>query len=128
MSDEGARTPHAGINAGPVIERDLDVFGQTVNRATRIADVAAPGEVLASEASCMAPQTTDPRSNAIEDRWLKGLPDPGRALPGVEARIARRERMSGSPGLRGAGPRAGAEARGRVAPPEVGAGLGPVGR
>jgi adenylate cyclase len=50
MSAEGALSSHAGVHAGPVIERDLDVFGQTVNLASRIADVAAPGEVLASEA------------------------------------------------------------------------------
>ena len=32
MSDE-ALSPHAGIHTGPVIERDLDVFGATVNLA-----------------------------------------------------------------------------------------------
>ena len=50
MSGEGALSSHAGVHTGPVIERDLDVFGQTVNLASRIADVAGPGEVLASEA------------------------------------------------------------------------------
>ena len=50
MSGEGVVSSHAGVHAGPVIERDLDVFGQTVNIASRIADAAGPGEVLASEA------------------------------------------------------------------------------
>lgn len=50
MSGEGALTSHAGVHAGPVIERDLDVFGQTVNLASRIADVAEAGDVLASQA------------------------------------------------------------------------------
>jgi class 3 adenylate cyclase len=50
MGDEGALTAHAGIHAGPVIERDPDVFGRTVNLASRIADVAQPGEVLATDA------------------------------------------------------------------------------
>ena len=50
MSGEGAFSSHAGVHAGPVVERDLDVFGQTVNLASRIADAAGPGEVLASEA------------------------------------------------------------------------------
>jgi adenylate cyclase len=50
MGEAGALSCHAGVHAGPVIERDLDVFGQTVNVASRIADVAGPGDVLVSEA------------------------------------------------------------------------------
>jgi adenylate cyclase len=38
-----------GINAGPVIVQEGDYFGQTVNVAARIADVARPREVLVSE-------------------------------------------------------------------------------
>ena len=38
-----------GINAGPVISRDGDFFGRTVNLASRIADYARPGEVLVSD-------------------------------------------------------------------------------
>src|SRR5262249_50450464 len=76
MSEEGAMSTHAGVHAGSVIERDLDVFGQTVNLASRIADAAAPGEVLASEAVVHA--TGDgafvfERTDAVE---LKGLPGP----------------------------------------------------
>lgn len=40
---------HAGVHAGPVIERDLDLYGRTVNLASRIAEVAEPNEVLVSE-------------------------------------------------------------------------------
>ena len=47
--DEGLPA-HAGIDAGPVIQRDMDVFGHTVNVASRLADRAAPGEVLTSQA------------------------------------------------------------------------------
>ncbi len=36
----------AGLATGPVVQRDGDVFGTTVNLAARIADQAAPGQVL----------------------------------------------------------------------------------
>ena len=37
-----------GVHAGPVIERDGDYFGQTVNLAARISAQAGAGEVLVS--------------------------------------------------------------------------------
>jgi class 3 adenylate cyclase len=76
MHGEGALTSHAGVHAGPVIERDLDVFGQTVNLASRIADVAAPGEVLASEAVARAIADAPFGFERIDDADLKGLPGP----------------------------------------------------
>jgi adenylate cyclase len=77
MNAEGALSSHAGVHAGSVIERDLDVFGQTVNLASRIADAAGPGDVLASEAvtewtSGDAPFGFEP----IGGTELKGLPGP----------------------------------------------------
>jgi class 3 adenylate cyclase len=72
MSGEGAMASHAGIHAGPVIERDLDVFGQTVNMASRIADAAGPGEVLASEAVADAADGSF-SFERIDDTELKGL-------------------------------------------------------
>jgi adenylate cyclase len=76
MSGEGALSSHAGVHAGPVIERDLDVFGQTVNLASRIAGLAGPGEVLASEA--VADATNDPTFGfqRLEKARLKGLAEP----------------------------------------------------
>jgi adenylate cyclase len=74
MNDEGALSAHAGVHAGSVIERDLDVFGQTVNLASRIADTAGPGEVLASEAvvhSSDDPSFAFERTDEVE---LRGLP------------------------------------------------------
>src|SRR6266511_774614 len=49
-SAPGAGLPptHIGINAGPVVTQDGDVFGRTVNIAARIAARAGPGEVLTS--------------------------------------------------------------------------------
>jgi adenylate cyclase len=40
-----------GINAGPVIVQEGDYYGRTVNVAARIADYAAPHEVLVSDAA-----------------------------------------------------------------------------
>ena len=76
MHGEGALSSHAGVHAGPVIQRDLDVFGQTVNLASRIADVAAPGEVLASEAVTGATGDAAFGFERIDDADLKGLPGP----------------------------------------------------
>ena len=43
----GADLPsgHAGIHSGPLIEREGDVFGRSVNLAARVSDVAPAGEV-----------------------------------------------------------------------------------
>ena len=76
MSGQGALSSHAGVHAGPVIERDLDVFGQTVNLASRIADVAGPGEVLASEAVAEAAGDGVFAFERLREASLKGLPDP----------------------------------------------------
>ena len=45
----GLPPAHVGVNAGPVIFRDGDYFGRTVNIAARIAGQAGPGEVLVSD-------------------------------------------------------------------------------
>jgi class 3 adenylate cyclase len=76
MNAEGALSSHAGVHAGSVIERDLDVFGQTVNLASRIADVAGPGEVLASETVGEAATVASFGFEPIGDTELKGLPGP----------------------------------------------------
>jgi adenylate cyclase len=76
MGGEGALLSHAGVHTGPVIERDLDVFGHTVNLASRIADVARPGEVLASEAVVEATRDGTFEFERIRDAELKGLPGP----------------------------------------------------
>ena len=76
MSGQGALSSHAGVHTGPVIERDLDVFGQTVNLASRIADAAGPGEVLASQAVAEAAGDGAFAFERIREAELKGLPEP----------------------------------------------------
>ena len=45
----GLPPAHIGIHAGPVIFQDGDVYGRTVNIASRLASVAQAGEVIVSE-------------------------------------------------------------------------------
>jgi adenylate cyclase len=45
----GLPPTHIGVQAGPVVFRDGDVYGRTVNIASRIADKAEAGEVLTSQ-------------------------------------------------------------------------------
>jgi adenylate cyclase len=68
--------PHAGVHAGPVIERDLDLFGRTVNLASRIAEAAGPGEVLVSEAVVNAVDLPQLRFDHADTAVLKGVPEP----------------------------------------------------
>jgi class 3 adenylate cyclase len=45
----GLPPAHVGIHAGPVISQDGDVYGRTVNIASRLASLAQAGEVVVSE-------------------------------------------------------------------------------
>lgn len=76
MSGSGALSAHAGIHAGPVIERDRDVFGRTVNLASRIADVARPGDVLASGTVVEAVREAAFGFELLEATDLKGIHEP----------------------------------------------------
>jgi adenylate cyclase len=76
LSVGGALPAHAGVHAGPVIERDLDLFGRTVNLASRIAEAAGPGEVLVSEAVVKAVDRPEVRFERTDGAVLKGIPEP----------------------------------------------------
>lgn len=63
-----------GLAHGPVVTSGGDVYGSTVNLASRIADIAVPGEVLADDAVTAA--TTEYRFQPAGRRQLKGFPHP----------------------------------------------------
>jgi adenylate cyclase len=47
--EAGLPPAHVGLHAGPVIFKEGDYYGATVNVASRIANYARPGEVLVSQ-------------------------------------------------------------------------------
>ena len=61
---------HVGLAAGPVVQRDGDVYGRTVNLAARISGTATADEVLANVA--LASQMPDDFV-AVGARSLKGI-------------------------------------------------------
>jgi class 3 adenylate cyclase len=65
---------HLGISSGPVIERDGDYFGRTVNLAARLSGIAGPGEIVidATAAESLPPADAVPLGT-VE---VKGLPAP----------------------------------------------------
>jgi class 3 adenylate cyclase len=62
-----------GINAGTVVAQEGDYFGRTVNIASRIADYAAPREVLVSEEARRSASISDVQFELVGDVSLKGL-------------------------------------------------------
>jgi len=73
VSTEALPPAHVGIHAGPVVFREGDYFGRTVNLAARIAEYARPGEVLVSEEVVEAAEGTGARFTAIGPVELKGV-------------------------------------------------------
>ena len=65
-----------GIAHGPVVASGGDVYGETVNLASRIADIAVPGELLVNEA--VVAGAPDLAFEPAGRRQLKGFPAPTR--------------------------------------------------
>ena len=76
MSDAGLPPAHAGIAAGPVFVRDGDIYGRTVNLASRIAAEAGPGDILVEEGVVVALPRGTARFDPIGRVELKGFPEP----------------------------------------------------
>lgn len=73
-ADSGLPALHIGIAAGPVVERDGDYFGRTVNLSSRLSGVAGPGEVVVDAVT--ASHAPDVTVSPLGARELKGLPRP----------------------------------------------------
>jgi adenylate cyclase len=77
MTESVGVPAHAGVAAGPVIQRDLDLFGRTVNMASRIAGQAGPGEVVvSSEVADVVGGQAGRRFEQIGSAMLKGFDEP----------------------------------------------------
>jgi len=74
--EAGLPAAHVGAQAGPVIVRDGDYFGRTVNVAARIASHAGPGEVLVGADLVAAADRSAIRFDPLGPASLKGLDFP----------------------------------------------------
>ena len=76
--DAGLPAAHAGIAAGPLVVRDGDVYGHTVNLAARIAGHAGAGELLVASAVTAHLGPAGIGWVDVGDATLKGLAEPVR--------------------------------------------------
>ena len=74
--EAGLPPMHIGIHAGPVIFQDGDVYGRTVNLASRIASHATAGQVIASEETIRWCELPGIRFESVGPVPLKGLAEP----------------------------------------------------
>ena len=82
--DSGLPPIHAGVARGPALGRGGDVYGAAVNKASRIAQFARPGSVLAA-GEVRDAAAGDYAWSFAGRRRLKGLTDARGAVPGAAA-------------------------------------------
>ncbi|MEM9655784.1 MAG: adenylate cyclase regulatory domain-containing protein [Actinomycetota bacterium] len=73
-ADHRTVVPRGGVAFGPVLVRGGDYFGDVVTKASRLADQAEPGQLLATEEFAAA--TTELDFTDPADRMLKGFEAP----------------------------------------------------
>lgn len=78
LADDEAAFPllRIGLHHGPVVERNHDWFGTTVNVAARVAALAQPGQVLATTPVARAGERAHMSVVAKGPTMLRGAPDP----------------------------------------------------
>ncbi|HUO48832.1 MAG TPA: adenylate/guanylate cyclase domain-containing protein [Acidimicrobiales bacterium] len=62
-----------GLASGPVVEVEGDLYGETVNRASRLAELAYPGTVVVDDPIANALFESELHVRAMRPRKLKGL-------------------------------------------------------
>ena len=72
----GLPTTHIGIHSGPVVSQDGDVYGRTVNIASRIADLAEAGDVLTTEETMRQVDAADVDWTLVGPAELQGVATP----------------------------------------------------
>lgn len=72
----GLPPAHAGIAAGPIVVRDGDVYGHTVNLAARVAGHAGAGELLVAAGPADQPHGHSFAFEDVGSAKLKGIPEP----------------------------------------------------
>jgi len=85
VAEAGLAPAHVGIHAGPVVFREGDYYGHTVNVAARIGDFARPGEILVSQQVVDRVDSDSVVFTAIGPVALKGLSE-GLSLFAVKSR------------------------------------------
>jgi class 3 adenylate cyclase len=85
LPSAGLPPAHAAVSSGPVIARDGDYFGATINLAARLLGVAGPGEVVVTAPAAARAGDDGIAFEALGDVTLKGIPDPVPALRAVRA-------------------------------------------
>lgn len=63
------------VNAGEVVERDGDFFGDAVNIASRIEGITEVGEIYFTESVYLAMNKAEVPSSEVGQRRLKGIPE-----------------------------------------------------
>jgi adenylate cyclase len=72
----GLPTTHIGIQSGPVVFQDGDVYGRTVNVASRIADLAQAGDVLTTEETMRQVDAAEVDWTLVGPAELQGVATP----------------------------------------------------
>jgi class 3 adenylate cyclase len=72
----GLPTTHIGIQSGPVVFQDGDVYGRTVNVASRIADLAEAGDVLTTKETMRQAEDAEIEWVLVGPVELKGVAAP----------------------------------------------------
>jgi class 3 adenylate cyclase len=72
----GLPTTHIGIQSGPVVLQDGDIYGRTVNLASRIADLAEAGDVLTTEQTMRRVEDVEIDWARIGPAELQGVASP----------------------------------------------------